>query len=548
MWRMQQLLNSLWQKHLAPTYILSALQLELANLDSIYTSYKPLIVTATQLLRREPAFDSVSTFNKCTKRSPLPFLGDALSWLTGTTKTKDGRSIKNRVNELIVMQHPQETLVHIISILNVTRYATHVNRQHINLVMEAVDWTYQDVTTLYNITSSLYTHLNNQQIVLHICSILANLRDSLYYMRQVAMHAMENVDTATTGILSPHVLPVDDLLKMLTHIKEALPSTMHLPVSLDDTLHSYRYLCTHVLITDEEFLLLTDVPIQDCTKQLKIYQVFNLIIPHRNISACCDIDTKYLGISYDEMKAVAILEQQFITCQQANRQFCSINTPLQPLSNPPLCIAAIYAKNTAGIEKRCSLQIRNMNSATIPTLIAPNLWILASAPKLVLTGIMLICPDEAPRFIKTQTPIHILHLPPHLPPACSATYQHFHLPLHYESHQLNINISLNTAKLNVMNVSSQEFWIWQHFEDHWNRTQLHHSVNIPSVPLGQLYKYMINNRPIILFVSTDEAIDDTASLWTLFSHTGIYIKAMGSLIPAQLGIFCCYFFGTDLPY
>ena len=46
------------------------------------------------------------------------------------------------------------------------------------------------------------------------CSILTNLRDSLYYMRQVAMHVMDYIDAATTGILSPHVLPVEDLLKI----------------------------------------------------------------------------------------------------------------------------------------------------------------------------------------------------------------------------------------------------------------------------------------------------------------------------------------------
>ena len=116
MGRTQQLLNSLQQKPLAPTYMISALQAEFTNLDSIYPSYK-------------------------------------------------------------------------------------------------------------------------QQIVLHICSILANLRDSLYYMRQVAMHAMDYIDAATTGILSPHVLTVEDLWKMLIHIKEALPSSMHLPHSSEDTLH-----------------------------------------------------------------------------------------------------------------------------------------------------------------------------------------------------------------------------------------------------------------------------------------------------------------------
>ena len=163
MGRTQQLLNSLQQKPLALTYMISALQVELTNLDCIYTSYKPLILTATQHLRREPTFDGVSPFNRCTSRSLLPFLGDALSWLMGTATTKDVNSIKNRVNQLIATQHKQqETLVHIISVLNVTRYATQMNKQHINLVMNAVERTHQDVTMFYNITSSLYTSLNYQ--------------------------------------------------------------------------------------------------------------------------------------------------------------------------------------------------------------------------------------------------------------------------------------------------------------------------------------------------------------------------------------------------
>ena len=138
------------------------------------------------------------------------------------------------------MQHKQqETLVHIISVLNVTRYATQVNRQHINLVMNTVERIQQDITTLYNITSALYTSLNYQQILLHICSILANLRDLLYYVRQVTIHVMDYIHAATTGILSPHILPVENLYKILIHIEEALPSTMHLPVSSEDILSFY---------------------------------------------------------------------------------------------------------------------------------------------------------------------------------------------------------------------------------------------------------------------------------------------------------------------
>ena len=97
------------------------------------------------------------------QEKPLPFLGDALNWLTGTAMTKDVRDIKRRVNQLIEMQQ-QDTLVHVISILNITRYAMQVNRQHINTVMEAVQRTYNDITTFFNITSLIYTCLNYQQI------------------------------------------------------------------------------------------------------------------------------------------------------------------------------------------------------------------------------------------------------------------------------------------------------------------------------------------------------------------------------------------------
>ena len=106
-----------------------------------------------------------------------------------------------------------------------------------------------------------------------------------------------------------------------------------------------------------------------------------------------------------------------------------------------------------------------------------------------------------------------------------------------------INISLSTANLNTMNISLPEFHVWQHLEDHWNTTQLCELAGVPTVHVAHLYKDMIdNNKPIHPFNIADESVDDTGSIWTLFSHTGIYIMTIGLLIPAGLGIFCCYLF------
>ena len=166
---------------------------------------------------------------------------------------------------------------------------------------------------------------------------------------------MDYIDTAALGTLSPHVLPVTDLQRMLQHPADTLPLTLHLPISPEDTLHFYRYLHTHILIENKQFLLLIDIPIQDRLRQITIHQILTLDIPQGKYSACYDVNTKYLGITKDATMAVELSTTQFEACQEANGQFYSITTPFQPLANPPPCIAALYAKSTADITSKCSL-------------------------------------------------------------------------------------------------------------------------------------------------------------------------------------------------
>ena len=141
---------------------------------------------------------------------------------------------------------------------------------------------------------------------------------------------MDYVDAATMNILSPDILPVEDLRNMLRQIEFELPSTMHLPISLDGTLHFYQYLNTHVLIAEGQFLLLINVLIQNRAQQLQIYEVFNLQVSHSNLSAQYKINHRYTGVTYDETEVVAIMGQQYITCQHVTGQFCRTNAPFQP--------------------------------------------------------------------------------------------------------------------------------------------------------------------------------------------------------------------------
>ena len=144
---------------------------------------------------------------------------------------------------------------------------------------------------------------------------------------------------------------------MLKDIADTLPPTLHLPILPEDTLHFYRYLHTHILIENKQFILLIGVPIKDRSRQITIQQTLILDIPQGNYSAHYDVDTKYLGVTKDATMAVELSTTQFQACQEGNGQFCSITTPFQPLANLPSCIAALYAKSTIDITSKHSLQI-----------------------------------------------------------------------------------------------------------------------------------------------------------------------------------------------
>ena len=262
--RTQQFLRISGSTSIHPNTVVIHTSTRISNIQDIYNSGESIIPL---LNSNQPQICT------CCKRSLLPSLGDALSWLTETATTKDIHSIKTWINQLNATQTSQHnTLVHIVSILNITKYATQVNRHSINTLIDAVCTTSQDINNLYNLTTSLATSINFNQMILHIRSVFANFSDSLHYIQTVSTHTMEYINAATSGTLSPHVLPITDLQKMLQHIADSVPPTLHLPISPDDTLHFYRYLHTHVLIENKQFLLLIDVPIQDRTCQIKVHQ------------------------------------------------------------------------------------------------------------------------------------------------------------------------------------------------------------------------------------------------------------------------------------
>ena len=471
------------------------LQLELSNIQDIYNSGESIITSAIKLLQ-----SNQPQTHQCHRRSLLPFLGDALSWLSGTATTKDIHSIKTWINQLIATQTSQHnTLAHIVSILNITRYATQVNRHSINTLMDAVWTTSQDINNHYNLTTSLATSINFNQMILHIRSVFANHSwfPPLHLNGFYAYHGIHWCSHLrnTIATCSTHHRFTEDATTHSWH-----PTSNTTPTNFTRGHSTFlQYLCTHVLIENKQFLLLIDVPIQDRSCQITIHQILTLDIPHGNYSACYDVNTKYFGITKDGTMAVELSTTQFQACQQANGQFCCISTPFQPLANPPTCIAALCAKSKTGIASKCSLQICKTTTTNLPTQIAPDVWIVTTPATAPVNTMTLICLEKPMETIPIQQSIHILKLPT----ACSATSSNFYLPPRYETPTLDVNISINMANLHMINISAHNFCIWQHLGRNRSNVQLQHLTTIPSIPVLKIYQHLLNSTMPIMPFNTE---------------------------------------------
>ena len=394
-------------------------------------------------------------------------------------------------------------MVHIISILNLTHYETQVNRQWINIILKELTKSNEDIRTLFNITNQLATQVQVQKIILHLRAMLTNLRDCLHFMKQLANHVLEYINTATTGTLTPHLIPVPDLQQMLHQIEMELPPNMHLPIPSSDPLHFYRYLWTHVLVEENQFLLLIDVPIQDRAQQIQIYQIINLPVPVGNYSMRYTMDTKYLGVTYDRTRAMDISEEQFKLCEEANGQFCPLSMPLQPLTNLPSCVAALYTKNSREINRLCELTTKAQPELYLPIPLAPNVWAIISSPFRQQPPVTVICSTRPTTLIHISLPIHILRLEP----TCSVTSQHFYLPPKYEDTHVMMNLSIYNANLDIINISSALFRITQHIPSVQQQETLEKLAALPPVPIKRitmelmgevLQETLLNDKPFWL--------------------------------------------------
>ena len=100
-----------------------------------------------------------------------------------------------------------------------------------------------------------------------------------------------------------------------------------------------------------------------------------------------------------------IPEEQFKLCKEVNGQFCPLTTPLQPLMNPPSCVAALYTKNSREIDRLCELTTKTQLELYLPIPLASNVWAIISSLFKQQPPVTVICPTR-PATVNTHITTH----------------------------------------------------------------------------------------------------------------------------------------------
>ena len=151
------------------------------------------------------------------------------------------------------------------------------------------------------------------------------------------------------------------------------------------------------------------------------------------------------------------------------------------MMNPPSCVAALYTKNSQEINRLCELTTKTQPELYLPIPLASNVWAIISSPFKQQPPVTVICPTKPAMSIHISPSIHVLRLEP----ACSATFQHFHLPPKYKDTHVTMTLSIYNANLDIINISSALFRITQHIPS-VQQEMLEMLAALPPVPIKRV--------------------------------------------------------------
>ena len=220
-------------------------------------------------------FDDYNSMGNRKKRSLIPFVGDALSYLFGTVSGADLEGIRKAVNTL---NTNQEKIQHVVnsslSIINMSHNKIVENRDRINKLNEGLSEIY---ISLNKDTTEINAEINQLKTALSYYLQLNSLVDSAKQLMTETLSFLSNfqsqINVLSTGRISPNIILPSKLLEVLLEIKSKLPEDLKLPIRPSKRLWDfYKILTCSTIFENDKVMIMIRVPLITIGNKLNVYK------------------------------------------------------------------------------------------------------------------------------------------------------------------------------------------------------------------------------------------------------------------------------------
>lgn len=470
-----------------------------STLRSVFNSFrnieKDLLSLDNTVQQLKTRFNEHKMHRPREKRSVLPFVGDALSFLFGTVSHGDLNRIKENLNKLTRNALKLEHVVKdSLTLINVSRTAIIENRHTINVLVGRIGYINN---ALRNITRDHGARLDALETVLPVKfrleAVIRELNHAIDKTIMYLEHMELQVNVLSAGKLAPSVVTPKRLQAILESIQLSLRTTVKLPVDPRKNIWLYyRFLTCSTFFDANKIIVVVPIPLLDINNEFEVYKVHNLPIPGNNsvmsrTAAQYKLEGAGFAINMDRTKYHILSEVGLQECSNPFKGFCQFTSPIYPILGHSHCITSLFIRNDRMIEVNCKAYV--LTGITLPQALylGTGAWAISTNKPLMFA---ITCPtDTMQHTSKSVLPsIGILRLPP----ACSATSQELMLTPYYHSETI-----YNVPQSEVLSLLSSNFSLSNIWEVFHKKTKIPEFPKLPeklkelgSIPMSKLIDEM----------------------------------------------------------
>ena len=248
-------------------------------------------------------------------------------------------------------------------------------------------------------------------------------------------HLQLQLNMLSIGKLSPSIISPLKLRDLLIDVQTRIAAPLRLPGDPKaDLWHFYKTLTCTTIVEEDKILVVVPVPLLDSNDDFEVYRVHNLPIPFNASDgvmsgsvASYQLEAEAIAVNTQRTNFVLLTQRELEGCSKPSIGFCSIKSPVYPISLNRFCITALFMKNTETVEQNCRPMVRLNAVLPMAEYLTDGNWIITTQRKLVFS---LVCQENegGTREIEVQPPLDIIRLPM----SCSASNEYMSLMPYYQ--------------------------------------------------------------------------------------------------------------------